>query len=265
MNLLKFYSLLILAVATSLTARAAVIGIDALHGGNAGDTGNVGLGANYSQFRSTLTSSGNSIVNLLSFNSADLAGLDALMVTQPAELDATLYTASEISAIQNFVASGHGLVVIGEGGFNKNLTVPNLNTLVSPYGVTFAGSPLAPSGAYASNFLAHPLTVGLGSVGVDYYRPLSTISPPAVDLTITGPDFLAAVNGVGGSGNVVLLGDSSMWTNPGAGSDTPINYGSNLLLLQNTISFITVPEPSSYALMAMSLLAFRSRKRTNRP
>jgi hypothetical protein len=56
-----------------------------------------------------------------------------------------------------------------------------------------------------------------------------------------------------------------MWTDPGEGSDTPINFGSNLRLLQNTISFITVPEPSTYALLVISILGtFGLRKHTKR-
>lgn len=252
----RFYVAISLAGVAGVGASAATIGIDARNGGA---NANLALGSDFGFFRGAVTSSGNTIVNLFSFNTTDLASLDALILTQAMDPGPSEYSIAEISAVHNFVANGHGLLVVGEGGLSSDATVPNLNSLVMRYGVTYAGVPLGGSGDFVGSFATHALTIGLGTVGVDFYRPLSLIASPAVDLTLAGPDFLAAVNGVGGSGNVVLIGDSSMWADPnflGVGSDTPINFGSNRLLLQNTLSFITVPEPSSCTLLVMGALAF---------
>jgi hypothetical protein len=66
----------------------------------------------------------------------------------------------------------------------------------------------------------------------------------------------------GGAGNVVLLTDSSLWSDLGAGSDRPITFGDNQLLLKNIVQF-TVPEPATVTLLCLGSLALFKKRRTS--
>lgn len=220
------------------TGDSAVIGLDGRSGFD--PTGVLATGSHYDGFRAVLGASGHTVVALSSFESQNLAGLDALIVNQPYD-QSGLLSSSEISAIQSFVAAGGGLLVHGNGGTGSSSS--NINALVAPYGMTYAAGTTNGSGHTISSFETHPVTLGLSQVGVDYQRRLTAIAPPAVDLTPGccngADDFLAVVDGSGGGGSVATLSDSSMWTDDGEGSDRSLSFGDNALLLGNLISHIT--------------------------
>ena len=241
-----------LAFISPYSAWSAVIGLDGRHGNSGSGGGNLVTSTGMDTFRATITGAGHSIVPVVTFDSASLVGLDALFLTQPTDPDATQFSASEISSIQAFVSAGHGLLVFGEGGFSRDSTVNNLNMLVAPYGVTYSTSVSGGNGETITGFVPHPITMSVSTVGMDFYRPLFAMNP-ALDLTTGMVDILAVVNASGGAGNVVLISDTSLWSDDGEGSDRPIGFGDNRLLLQNTISFVTVPEPSTMVLLAVLL------------
>ena len=94
------------------------------------------------------------------------------------------------------------------------------------------------SGRSVSGFLTHSVTEGVSTVGVDFQRSMTSIQPPAVDLTAgDGLDDILAV-GSTGFGNAVFLSDTSLWSNSDAGADTPITFADNRLLLENIMLFI---------------------------
>ena len=243
------------------TSPAGIIGIDSRHGFN--DSSKLATGEDFDAFRATITALGHTIVPKSLFNTADLAGLDMLILKQPFSQNSPAdYSWGEIAAIHTFVNSGGGLMVHGDGGTGSDAYASNLNALVLPYGVVYASSATEGSGYTISGFVSHPVTAGVLMIGIDYQRREVTITSPAIDLTIgSGADnALAVVNGSGRAGNVVLLSDTSMWSDPGAGSDRPITFGDNQLLLENIIRF-TIPEPGTVLLFGLGSLAVLRKRR----
>lgn len=248
------------SLAASLS-HAAIIGIDNRDGDTLanGQTSFLATSPRYSTFRSIISSPGNTIVPLSSFNASDLAELDAVFIKQPI-LTNQEFSSSEISALHNFVSSGHGLVVMGEGGLSTDTTVASLNTLVSPYGVSYASTAVQSNGYAIGGLLPSPLTTGVFSIGIDYERPFSSISSPATDLTLgsSQDDGLAYITA---GPRVVLLSDTSLFADSGTGSDRDITFGNNAQLLANITAFITAtPEPTALPLLASALLLFSTRR-----
>jgi hypothetical protein len=206
---------------------------------------------------------GHTFVPIFSFETADLIGLDSLMLKQPnSENNPAGFSNTEISAIHSFVDGGGGLVVHAEGGNGSEVYIDNLNSLVSPYGVIYADSATENSGHTITDLLAHPVTDGVTVFGVDYQRSLISIDLPAIDLTIGSgmDDALAVVNGIGHAGNVVMLSDTTMWKDLEEGSNRSIKTGDNQLLLENIVLF-TIPEPATISLLCLgSLVLLRKRK-----
>jgi hypothetical protein len=248
------------ALFASSLSQAAVIGIDNRDGGDLLNGLSSFLGSSrYSTFRSIITSGGNTIVLLTKFDSAHLAGLDAVILKQPDSITHQFST-TEISSLHSFVSAGHGLLVQGEGGFNTDDTTPNLNLLVAPYGVSYASAASQANGYAIGGILPSPLTVGVSSIGVDFERTFSSVSSPAVDLTIASgsDDGLAYLPG----GRVAFLSDASLWADPSTGSDRDITFGSNRQLLSNAITYISVPEPTLILPAALLLFVFSRRLST---
>jgi hypothetical protein len=203
---------------TELAALGAQIGIDALHGGSAETV--MATGSYFSDFRATIIAEGNVIVPLTSFDGANLAGLDAVIVKIPFRNNSANYTPSQIAALQTFAQravftsdssmwlndgvsgsdrplsfgdnrqllknvinfiSAKGILALGD--FADGFQTANFNELVRPFGVFYSGPPTDAGGHTVTNFVAHPLTAGVHTVGVDLQLQM-TVTSPAVDLTI---------------------------------------------------------------------------------
>jgi hypothetical protein len=224
-----------------ISGAAATIGLDTRNP----DISENLSGRDYDEFRATITAAGHNLVYLTSFTTTDLAGMTALVVVQPF-YESAKFTTNEISAIHSFVEAGHGLLLIAEGGSETALTVENFNSLCGPFGVTYANTVLHADGYTVTGFVAHPVTLGVNSIGVDYDRRLIGIVNPATNLTLLSGenDILAAVIGTNGGGNVVFVSDPTMWTDRNVQDGRDIAFGDNRRLLQNIISFITPPQLS---------------------
>jgi len=242
-------------------SHASIIGLDSRNGMY--DSTIFATGDEYDSFRETITVLGYTIVPVYSFETADLVGLDSLMLKQPySENSPAGFSDSEISAIHAFVNGGGGLVVHAEGGTGSEDYVDNLNSLVSPYGVVYADLATANSGVMITGLVAHPVTNGVTAFGVDYQRRLISITSPAIDLTIRSGEYnaLAVVNGIGGAGNVVMLSDTTLWKDLEAGSNYSLMTGDNRLLLENIVQF-TIPEPATVWLLFLGSLTLLRKRR----
>ena len=212
-------------------ATGSTIGLDAVHGFNT--AGNIANGSGYVTFRSVVEGLGHTIVDLTSFGAADLVGLDAVFLVQPYSQNLDEYTASEIDAVEAFVAAGGGLVVLADNGSGFN--VPNINALVASYGISFADAPSSPSGHVITGFVDHPITEGLAEIGVDFQLTITTAAP-GLDLTTgSGEDDALSVLALPGT-RAVFLSDTSNWLET---SDHPISFGDNQLLLENILNYVT--------------------------
>jgi hypothetical protein len=260
----SFYAIaggFIFFIIASSTSHASIIGLDCRNGMD--DSTIFAIGNEYDSFRATITALGHTIVPVSSFETDGLVGLDSLMLKQPYSTNSQAgFSDNEISVIHAFVDSGGGLVVHAEGGTGSEDFVNNLNTLVAPYGVIYADLATANSGVVITGLVAHPVTEGVTMIGVDYHRKLISITPPAMDLTVRSGEYnvLAVVDGIGGSGNVVMLSDTTLWIDPEFGSNYSIITGDNRLLLENIVQF-TIPEPATILLLGMGSLALLIRRR----
>lgn len=198
--------------------------------------------SNFGEFRATIQGLGYTHVIKNSFTSADLAGLDALVLLTPPAVMAPGFSAEEISAIQAFVQAGGGLLVLGES-YSNGQDVVGLNQILGPYGMGYLPQNHSPDGLDIRGFWYHPLTRGIGTVTVQHQLGMLFFSP-ALDMTIQdtsgqgGDDFLAAWEGDGGAGKVVCVGDSHLWCDGEGGAVADIFHNDNRLLLQNSLRFI---------------------------
>ena len=120
------------------------------------DTDEDDLYTTYSTLYSSLIAKGYTVVQLNEtqgpISSTILADYDILVIPDP---EAAL-SASEITAIQNFVSAGGRLWVIGErpATFNRE----SVNTLLAPYEIAFG---TADFNGNVTNFATHPITSGV--------------------------------------------------------------------------------------------------------
>src|SRR5262249_5603542 len=94
--------------------------------------------------------------------------------------------------VLSFITSGHGGLFIGEdgGGFDE----VNMNALVQPYGIQYAGAATDADGRTVTGILPHAITTGVTTLGIDFQLPM-TITSPATDLTSGGgQDNILAVS-----------------------------------------------------------------------
>ncbi len=212
-------------------------------------------GPGYSEFRAAITVLGHTIVPLSGFTAADFAGVDAIVVRQP-NSTALQFSATEVADIQAFVASGGGLWLVGEGGNSTNQTVSGFNQIASPFGVTYASSPVDPTGLAVSSFVAHEVTANVVSYGVDFHRTMSAVAP-ALDLTVNGgnQNVLCVRDGTAGAGNVAFTGDATCWTNVGGTADFDIGSLSNRILLENVVAYVLANVTLSATPLSLSLSA----------
>lgn len=253
---------LVLAISVGLSvsepARGAIIGIDAVHGFDS--TFALGTGSNFDNFRTAITGLGHTIVPVSSFGASDLAGLDALILMIPYTQNThSAYSASEITAVENFTSAGNGLLVMGEGG--GGFQPANLNALVASYGITYALNGTENTGHTITNFVADPITAGVNSIGVDFQLRLTTASP-SMDLTTNGgPDDALSVHT--GPQRAVFLSDTSIFIDDAITfpPDRSLSFGDNQVLLNNIIGYI-VPEPGTLALVLFVSLGGLLRRRS---
>src|SRR5258708_3853687 len=107
---------LCLVVGLASPALAAQIGFDGRNGIDA--NGILASGSDFDELRALITGLGHTIVPVSSFDAASLAAanITALYLNQTYGQSGGGYSASEISAIQAFVAAGNGLVLHADGG-----------------------------------------------------------------------------------------------------------------------------------------------------
>ena len=90
--------------------QSAAIGVEARSNQSSSeDSSGLAAGTNLSEFRSTITDLGHTLVALSTFEADDLAGLDALILSQPGGTPSSSpFSATEIAAIQ---ANGNASIV----------------------------------------------------------------------------------------------------------------------------------------------------------
>lgn len=191
--------------------------------------------ARFSLARAAITGAGHSLAQLSgspgAITSAALAGYD---VFYTGTLNQS-FTAAEITVLQSFVSAGGGVIVAHDGGFSSDSATPSVNTFLQPYGMQLALVSTYPSGVVVSGF-DHCLTANVNTLGMDYVRELTAVTPPAEDLTTGSIQVLALYEAAGW---VIFIADESMWTNPGTGADYDLDDFDNQTMLLNAFGYST--------------------------
>ena len=227
--------------ASPVAVNGDVIGLDNVHGYDADSM--LLTGSNYDEFRAAITGLGHTIVPLNGFEAADLAGVDAAFLVNNYSQNFSPYSDSEMSAIQGFTGNrgvfvsdtsvfanqdrsdfplsfgdnrrllenivsfitggGSGVAFLAED--DTGFDIGNYNQMVAPFGISFADTPVDPTGHIVTDFVPHPLTAGLSQVGVDFQLPITT-SGSALDLTtFSGSDNILAVTNIPEPGATMVV------------------------------------------------------------
>lgn len=224
------------------------LGFDNTHSA-LGQSSGSSLGA-YSGLQSTISAQGYQIQTLNSSLSEQLDSLDALMILSPA----TAFNVEDISAIQAFVLSGRKLIVSGEWAGFGSFDGLAANQLLAPYNLQFGLDTLRENNQgflSVSNFLAHPVTNGLSSLHVYQSGSVRSGSGDAVAqlLARTGVNSFQIAANTGsfaivaassyGSGKVVIVGDTSLWSDQDSDGNgvANLNEADNKRLLQQILDW----------------------------
>lgn len=180
------------------------------------------LYVNYSQCATLMTSLGINATQIQtgSLNAATLAGYDILVVID----EEIAYSNTEITDIQNWVAGGGKLLVIGEnsGAFN----MASHNVLLTPYNMQF----VAVSSSNANIFTPHPITTGVNSLSW-LAGSAQSFSAPAIGIGWNASmQYTLTVNEAGIT--VVIINDSGMMNNSSIGNVD------NYLCMENTFNYL---------------------------
>lgn len=199
-----------------------VIGIDLTHN-SFGLSGTNAL-QNYQQVQSTLEAEGYQVLQITADLLNTLPKLDGLLVLSPQ----SAFSVEEKAAIQAFVFNGNKLVLTAEwagfGGFSH----ANANQMLAPFNLVLGTDTLRSTDKTGflstTNFEDHPLVAGIqqlkffqaSSVRLNALGQAGALPVRTEDNTFRIVNTIGAFGLIGvapfGSGNVIVLGDSSLWS-----------------------------------------------------
>ncbi len=196
---------------------------------------------------------------------SDLVGVNLLWAMQPSDA----YTASELSAMQGFLAGGGRIAFMGEHGSFMPNENNRINAALSFLGasITINNTIVDPGFRSASvgdgQILAHDLTAGVNSYEYAAFAPL-TISGSAQALMLgeDQPAIMMAYQNIG-AGSIFLITDQNVW-------DHAPTWGAfdNGRMFENLLSANTgappppgVPEPASLLLVGVALAGLAAARR----
>jgi subtilisin family serine protease len=160
---------------------------------------------------------------------AALTGFDVLVIEAPGSNGIGLSNA-EIAAAQSFVNSGRGLFVIGEAAsYLGTIGASSINLLLSPYGMSIAGSFSAGVTVPVTDLTAHPVTQNVHTAEFIYFCDI-TANAPSIRLARTSAG-IGVVAAYEESGRIVLIADSNPFDNTRL-------YVDNLVLGLNIVDWL---------------------------
>jgi hypothetical protein len=139
-------------------------------------------------------------------HNVNLAAYDVLVITVLSAWNSA-YTAAEVTAIEQFVAGGGGLFVMGD---NPNCPNGNINPVVQAFGMTCGISLLVPSDFYFTNFAVHEIFDGINTV---YYRYAGELACSLPSEPVAWGDGGEEVVGLLDYCQVIVAGDGNFCDN----------------------------------------------------
>ncbi len=226
-----------------------VIGIDLTHG-SFGLSGTNAL-QNYQNVQSTLEAEGYRVQLIQNDFLGALPALDGLLVLSPNNA----FSVEEKAAVQAFVLNGNKLVLTGEwagfGGFSH----ANANQMLTPFNLILGTDTLRSTQTAGflttSNISDHPMVSGIqqlrffqsASVRLDRLEASGELPVRTQDQTFRISNNVGAFGLIGvtpfGQGNVIVVGDSSLWSDEDSDGNqiTNINEADNRKLLSQIFSW----------------------------
>ncbi|MBU1650835.1 T9SS type A sorting domain-containing protein, partial [bacterium] len=184
------------------------------------DTDGDDLMGNYSDCYNLMVSLGYNPtqVSTGTLNATLLAGYDVLVLVD----EETAYAPDEITAVQDWVANGGKLLMIGEWASAFNMVSNNL--MLQPYGMQFIS--VTPNTSGAEFFATHPVTTGLNVISWAA-GPAITYNAPAEGLAWDNLQQYGVT--INESGPIVLvIGDSNLMQNTYMINDDNLQFMTNV-------------------------------------
>ena len=181
-------------------------------------------------------------------NNVALADYDVLVVNLGSSWNSA-YTPDEVNAITSFVNSGKGLLIMGD---NTGCPNANIHPVSQVFGTTTGSGGISDD---ITNFVAHPITNGIGYVSFASGGSLTATPPSAtVGWDIDGRN---AVNSVDNK-KVVILGDINLFENSYIGLNDNQKFAETLFtyLCESEQKPISTPEFPSLFLPAAMIIGF---------
>ncbi len=158
------------------------------------------------------------------------------------------FTASEVSAVADWIAAGGSLLVLGD---NSGLTQQNanINYLLSPYNLRM-NMTVSPAGPNFTVFQKHAICEGLSSI--------ATSSPGAVNLTSPAYPIVGDIHGntivagqIHGQGRILLQSDLNVFDHALISSGSNRQYSVNIINWlasggTNVLLFTDEPDSTNY-------------------
>ena len=122
------------------------------------------------------------------------------------------YSSAEVTAIQNFVNGGGGLLIMGD---NADPIVPNsnVNPVAQIFGTTVGLSTISPSTINITNLTAHPIFASVSQFSMHRAGQISGNTPSSEEAWADTGEAVVTV-AEPESGRVVVLDDANTWAEP---------------------------------------------------
>ena len=207
----------------------------------------------YQDLTVDLQTNGFEIQTVSGFSSAGLIGADVAVISA-----STAASSYNTSMLQSFVAGGGGLLIMANtNNYADYEDVAQLFgiSFTDPFYADYTGDPLT----------SHPVCDNIDSVYFHWGAGLDVSggSAEAVVSVVDGLDTVVlAASAVYGSGRVIVLSGSSLWTSYEVAGITHDYYGtaSNQQFAQNVFESLVVPEPATMLLFAAGGFVLRRKR-----